>query len=208
VLALGGAFEAIDELKSRLVASQAERVARIESGEQIVVGVNRFTETTESPLTSGADIEAVMTVDPAFERAMISDVEAWRSNRDEAAVRGALQELARVAQSSQPADNIMEPSIALAKAGGTTGEWADALRAIFGEYRAPTGVRAGVAVRGDQFAALVARSKAVTAHRGTTAKDLGRQTRARWSLQRGRANCGRRARRGIRSCLPGHTALA
>jgi (2R)-ethylmalonyl-CoA mutase len=172
VLALGGAFEAIDELKSRLVASQAERVARIESGEQIVVGVNRFTETTESPLTSGADIEAVMTVDPAFERAMISDVEAWRSNRDDAAVRGALQELTRVAQSSQPADNIMEPSIALAKAGGTTGEWADALRAIFGEYRAPTGVRAGVAVRGDQFAALVARSKAVTAHRGTPPKIL------------------------------------
>jgi (2R)-ethylmalonyl-CoA mutase len=172
VLALGGAFEAIDELKSRLVASQAERVARIESGEQIVVGVNRFTETAESPLTSGVDIESVMTVDPAFERAMISDVEAWRTHRDESAVRSALQELTRVAQSSQPGDNIMEPSIALAKAGGTTGEWADALRVIFGEYRAPTGVRAGVAVRGDQFAALVARSKAVTALRGTPPKIL------------------------------------
>ena len=172
VLALGGAFEAIDELKSRLVASQAERVARIESGEQIVVGVNRFTETAESPLTSGVGIQAVMTVDPAFERAMISDVEAWRTHRDESAVRSALQELTRVAQSSQPGDNIMEPSIALAKAGGTTGEWADALRVIFGEYRAPTGVRAGVAVRGDQFAALVARSKAVTALRGTPPKIL------------------------------------
>ncbi len=155
-----------------MVASQAERVARIESGEQIVVGVNRFTETAESPLTSGVGIQAVMTVDPAFERAMISDVEAWRTHRDESAVRGALQELTRVAQSSQPGDNIMEPSIALAKAGGTTGEWADALRVIFGEYRAPTGVRAGVAVRGDQFAALVARSKAVTALRGTPPKIL------------------------------------
>jgi len=172
VLALGGAFEAIDELKSRLVASQAERVARIESGEQIVVGVNRFTETAESPLTSGIDIESVMTVDPAFEQAMIGDVEEWRAHRDDMAVRSALQELTRVAQSSQPADNIMEPSIALAKAGGTTGEWADALRAIFGEYRAPTGVRAGVAARGDQFVALVARSKAVTARRGTPPKIL------------------------------------
>jgi (2R)-ethylmalonyl-CoA mutase len=172
VLALGGAFNAIDELKSRLVASQAERVARIESGEQIVVGVNRFTETAESPLTSGIDLEAVMTVDPAFERAMIADVQAWRTTRDEAAVRDALQELTRVAQSSQPGDNIMTPTIALAKAGGTTGEWADALRTIFGEYRAPTGVRAGVAMRGEQFAALVERSKAVTARRGTPPKIL------------------------------------
>jgi (2R)-ethylmalonyl-CoA mutase len=172
VLALGGAFRAIDELKSRLVASQAERVARIESGEQIVVGVNRYTETAESPLTSGVEIEAVMTVDPAFERAMIADVKAWRTQRDETAVRDALQELTRVAQSSQPGDNIMVPTIALAKAGGTTGEWADALRAIFGEYRAPTGVRAGVAVRGEQFATLVERSKAVTASRGTPPKIL------------------------------------
>jgi (2R)-ethylmalonyl-CoA mutase len=172
VLALGGAFNAIDELKSRLVASQAERVARIESGEQIVVGVNRFTETAESPLTSGVELDAVMTVDPAYEQDMIADVEAWRTNRDETAVRNALQELARVARSSQPSDNIMTPTIALAKAGGTTGEWADALRAVFGEYRAPTGVRAGVAMRGEQFAALVERSKAVTARRGTPPKIL------------------------------------
>jgi (2R)-ethylmalonyl-CoA mutase len=172
ILAMGGAFEAIDELKSRLVASQAERVARIESGEQVVVGVNRFTETAESPLTSGLTLDAVMTVDPAFEREMIADVEAWRDGRDEAAVRDALQELTRVAESSQPGDNIMVPTIALAKAGGTTGEWADALRVIYGEYRAPTGVRAGVAARGENFAALVDRSKAVTAKRGTPPKIL------------------------------------
>jgi (2R)-ethylmalonyl-CoA mutase len=172
ILAMGGAFEAIDELKSRLVASQAQRVARIESGEQIVVGVNRFTETAQSPLTSDLSLEAVMTVDPAFEREMIADVQTWRGRRDESHVRAALQELTRVAQSSQPADNIMEPTIALAKAGGTTGEWADALRVIFGEYRAPTGVRAGVAARGENFATLVERSKAVTAKRGTPPKIL------------------------------------
>jgi (2R)-ethylmalonyl-CoA mutase len=98
---------------------------------------------------------------------MISDVEAWRTHRDESAVRGALQELTRVAQSSQPGDNIMEPSIALAKAGGTTGEWANALRDIYGEYRAPTGVRAGAADRGAPFGDLVARSKALREKRGT-----------------------------------------
>jgi ethylmalonyl-CoA mutase len=172
ILAMGGAFEAIDELKSRLVASQAARVARIESGEQIVVGVNRFTETAESPLTGDTSLEAVLTVDPAFEKEMIADVQAWRDQRDEATVRAALQELTRVAQSSQPGDNIMVPTIALAKAGGTTGEWADALRVIFGEYRAPTGVRAGVAARGENFATLVERSKAVTAKRGTPPKIL------------------------------------
>jgi (2R)-ethylmalonyl-CoA mutase len=172
VLALGGAFAAIEELKSRLVASQAERVARIESGEQIVVGVNRFTETTLSPLTSGTSLESILTVDPVVEREMIDDVVAWRKNRDDTAVRDALQELARVARSSEPRDNIMVPTIALAKAGGTTGEWADALRAVFGEYRAPTGVRVGVANRSNQFASLVARSRAIGEHRGTPPKLL------------------------------------
>jgi (2R)-ethylmalonyl-CoA mutase len=172
VLALGGAFAAVDELKSRLVASQAERVARIESAEQVVVGVNRFVETAESPLTSDSSIASVMTVDPAFERDMIADVAAWRAARDEGAVREALAELTRVARSSAPSDNIMVPTIALAKAGGTTGEWANALRDVFGEYRAPTGVRSGVASRGVEFAALVERSKAVTASRGTPPKIL------------------------------------
>jgi (2R)-ethylmalonyl-CoA mutase len=172
VLSLGGAFAAIEELKSRLVASQAARVARIESGEQIVVGVNKFTETAESPLTSGSSLDAIMTVDPAVERELIEDVEAWRKVRDDSAVQIALNELIRVAKSSDAKDNIMVPTIALAKAGGTTGEWAGALREVFGEYRAPTGVRAGVHSRGDAFATLVERSKALAARRGSPPKLL------------------------------------
>ena len=172
VLALGGAFDAVEELKSRLVASQSERVARIESGEQVVVGVNRFTETAVSPLTSGESLDAIMTVDPAVEREMIEDVRAWRAQRDGAAVRLALDELTRVARSASTNDNIMLPTIALAKAGGTTGEWASALRAVFGGYRAPTGVRGGVANRGERFAHLVERSKALQARRGTPPKLL------------------------------------
>lgn len=172
VLKLGGAFSAIDELKSRLVASQSARVARIESGEQTVVGVNKFTETTESPLTSGSSLDAIMTVDPAVEAEMVRDVTLWRQQRDESDVRAALEELTRVARSSHPSDNIMVPTIALAKAGGTTGEWAGALREVFGEYRAPTGVRSGVAPRGDQFSSLVARSKKIRENRGTPPKIL------------------------------------
>ena len=172
VIALGGAFNAIEELKSRLVASQSKRVARIESGEQVVVGVNRFTETAESPLTQGPALEAIMTVDPQVERELINDVRAWREGRDEDEVRASLDELTRVARSTDRRDNIMVPTIALAKAGGTTGEWANALRAVYGEYRAPTGVRAGVALRGEQFTDLVARSKAVLAARGRPPKLL------------------------------------
>jgi (2R)-ethylmalonyl-CoA mutase len=172
VLALGGAFNAIEELKSRLVASQAQRVARIESGEQVVVGVNKFTETVESRLTSGASLDAIMIVDPDVERELADDVAKWRANRDDVAVRTALDELARVATSTDPSDNIMVPTIALAKAGGTTGEWAAALRGVFGEYRAPTGVRAGVHARGERFNDLVARSRAVHDRRGTPPKLL------------------------------------
>jgi len=96
----------------------------------------------------------------------------WRSTRDDDAVRAAIDELARVAKSDDPADNIMVPTIALAQAGGTTGEWANALREVFGVYRAPTGVRAGVTERGELFTALVARSKAVHLQRGRPPKLL------------------------------------
>ena len=171
VLALGGAFAAVDELKERLVASQAERVARIESGEQVVVGVNRFTETAPSPLTADLDA-AILTVDPDVERQLVEDLAAWRANRDEAAVAAALAELARVVTSADPADNVMAPSMALARAGGTTGEWAGCLRGVFGEYRAPTGVRAGVGRRATSFAALVTRSKALAERRGAPPKLL------------------------------------
>ncbi len=172
VLRLGGAFNAIEELKSRLVASQAERVARIESGEQTVVGVNKFTETAESPLTEGDSLDAIMTVDPAIESQMIADVVAWRAQRDDAAVSAARAELERDARSSDPADNIMVSSVALARAGGTTGEWAQTLRDVFGEYRAPTGVRSGVGLRGESFAPLVARSQALATRRGSPPKLL------------------------------------
>ena len=207
VLALGGAFAAIDELKSRLVASQSRRVARIESGEQVVVGVNRFTETAESPLTSDSAVETIMTVDPAVERQLIDDVARWRSTRDDVAVRVALDELKRVATSDERHDNIMVPTIALAKAGGTTGEWANALREVFGVYRAPTGVRAGVGERGERFAALVAALEGRPGPARSTAKAAGRQARARRSLQRCRADRGRRARRRLRGRLPGDPSL-
>jgi (2R)-ethylmalonyl-CoA mutase len=172
VLALGGAFNAIEELKSRLVASQSARVERIESGEQTVVGVNRFVETAPSPLTDTESIDSIMTVDPRVERELIEDVELWRDHRDEEAVRAALDELRRVAASSDTDDNIMIPSIALAKAGGTTGEWANALREVFGEYRAPTGVRAVTSSRGASFSDLVTRSQALYERRGTRPKLL------------------------------------
>jgi (2R)-ethylmalonyl-CoA mutase len=138
VLAMGGAFTAVEELKGRLVASNTDRVRRIETGEQVVVGVNRFTETAESPL--GGE-ESILKVDPAVEAATIAELKAWRAGRDTEAVAAAIDELRRVARSGE---NVMPATIALAHAGGTTGEWAGALREVFGEYRAPTGVAAAV----------------------------------------------------------------
>jgi len=164
VLALGGAFEAIDELKSRLVASQADRVRRIETGELQVVGVNCFTETAPSPLlgpegeSGEGGATSILRVDPAVEAELKADVARWRAERDNDAVRRALDDLRRAAKGS---DNVMPPTIALAHAGGTTGEWADCLREVFGEYRAPTGVSGGVGHRGKSFATLAARSKAM-----------------------------------------------
>jgi (2R)-ethylmalonyl-CoA mutase len=112
----------------------AERTRRIESGEQIVVGVNAFTETASSPL-GGA--EAILTVDPAVGEQLIADVRAWRAARDQGAVDIAIDELRRAAGAG---DNVMPATLALARAGGTTGEWGAVMRDVFGEYRAPTGV--------------------------------------------------------------------
>ena len=136
VISMGGAFEAIETLKGRLVTSHAERVRRIESGDLVVVGVNDFTETAESPL--GGD-DNILTVDPAVHAQLVDDVTEWRSTRDQAKVDAAIAELARVAATDE---NIMPATIAFAHAGGTTGEWSGTLREIFGEYRAPTGVAA------------------------------------------------------------------
>ncbi len=165
VLALGGAFEAIDELKSRLVGSQAERVRRIETGELKVVGVNCFTETADSPLApaAGDGTATVVKVDPAVETHLREDVAAWRAGRDEPAVRRALDEVKRAAESGE---NVMPASIALAHAGGTTGEWAAALREVFGEYRAPTGVRGGVGHRGAELQAALEQTRALAAQAG------------------------------------------
>ncbi|MFV0309398.1 MAG: methylmalonyl-CoA mutase family protein [Desertimonas sp.] len=134
VVAMGGAFAAVETLKARLVTSMAERTRRIEVGDQVVVGVNRFTETEPSPLGGEG---AILKVDPSVETEMVGDVRAWRSGRDQGAVDAALDELRRVAAAD---DNVMPASIALAKAGGTTGEWGAVMREVFGEYRAPTGV--------------------------------------------------------------------
>lgn len=134
VLSLGGAFAAIEMLKARLVTSNTERTRAIESGDQVVVGVNTHTESAPSPLGSG---DQILTVDPSVQTEMIADVREWRSTRDDVAVKRALERLHSVANS---AENIMEATIELAQVGGTTGEWAGVLREVFGEYRAPTGV--------------------------------------------------------------------
>lgn len=159
VLALGGAFEAIDELKGRLVRSNTERMRRIESGDLPVIGVNAFTETAESPL-GGAD--NILRVDPAVERDTIAELEQWRAERDGEAVATALDALRSAAQSG---DNLMPATIELARVGGTTGEWSQVLRDSFGEYRAPTGVSAAVGIRGaneagDHLASIASRLRA------------------------------------------------
>ena len=133
--AMGGAVAAIDYMKSRLVESNADRIARIETKETTVVGVNRFTTTEPSPLTTGEG--AIMTCDPEAEADQIARLQAWRGTRDAAAVKAALDALAKACASGQ---NVMPASIAAAKAGATTGEWGAVVRRAFGEYRAPTGV--------------------------------------------------------------------
>lgn len=148
VLSLGGAFNAVDELKGRLVRSMAARTRRIENGEQTVVGVNSYVESAESPL-GGTD--NIMIVDPAVEAEMIADVNAWRTSRDNARVEAALAHLRTAAETDE---NIMEASIELAIAGGTTGEWSQILRDVFGEFRAPTGVAAAVGRRTNALAAV------------------------------------------------------
>jgi (2R)-ethylmalonyl-CoA mutase len=155
VLSLGGAFEAIDELKGRLVASHTERMRRIEAGDLTVVGVNKYTETAPSPL--GGE-ESILKVDPRVQDEMIADVQAWRSNRDSDAVKRSLDELRRACESGA---NVMPATIDLAHAGGTTGEWAGVLREVFGEYRAPTGVAAAVGHAGTGLAAVAEKVKAM-----------------------------------------------
>ena len=142
--AMGGAIAAVESsyMKQKLVESNAKRLAGIESKEQIVVGVNAFTESEPSPLATGTS--AILTVPEGVEAEAIERIKAWRDGRDARAVAVALRDLEQAAREGR---NIMEPSVAAAKAGVTTGEWGETLRRVFGQYRAPTGV--GRAARAD-----------------------------------------------------------
>jgi ethylmalonyl-CoA mutase len=151
----GGAVEAVPYMKARLVESHRERIARIERGEIKVVGQNCLTETEDSPLTAGAD-GGILTPDPQVERERREALERWRAERDQAAVDRALAEL--VAAARDESANIMPATIAAARAGATTGEWAATLREVFGDYRAPTGVGAAAAAAdGELLGAVRAR---------------------------------------------------
>lgn len=165
--AMGGAVAAIDYMKSRLVEANSDRIARIEAKEVTVVGVNRFTTTEPSPLTTGEG--AIMQADPHAEADQISRLKAWRASRDAAAITAALAELRRAADAGE---NIMPASIAAAKAGVTTGEWAAVIRAAFGEYRAPTGVSRNPSNRTEGLEPIRAAVDAVSSTLGRRLKFL------------------------------------
>jgi (2R)-ethylmalonyl-CoA mutase len=137
IQARGGAVAAIDYMKEALIASNAARVEAIEKGEQVLVGVNAYTETEPSPLAGG--VEGILTVPESVEIEQVAALQTWRRDRDEKAVKQALVDLKEAATEGR---NIMPPSIAAAKAGVTTGEWGQVLREVFGQYRAPTGIHA------------------------------------------------------------------
>jgi (2R)-ethylmalonyl-CoA mutase len=166
--AMGGAVAAIDYMKRRLVESNTERLSGIETGAQIVVGVNKWTETEPSPLSAGEG--SILVIDPAVEAQQVESLKAWRAARDAKAVAAALGELEQAAKEGR---NIMIPSIAAARAGVTTGEWGGTLRKVFGEYRAPTGVaRAAVAREGAGLDAVRASVETVSAKLGRRLKFL------------------------------------
>jgi (2R)-ethylmalonyl-CoA mutase len=166
VQGMGGAIAAVESgyMKSQLVSSLAARRRRIEDGEDVIVGVNRFTETDPSPLQAeGA--AAIETVDPAAEGRLIEAISAWRADRDPAAVDDALRRLVEAAKTDA---NLVGPSMVCARIGVTTGEWAGALRGVFGEYRAPTGI-AGASVAsaaGDAIARVRDRVRTAGEERG------------------------------------------
>jgi (2R)-ethylmalonyl-CoA mutase len=167
VQAMGGAIAAVDAgyMKQELVSAHAARRARIEAGDDKVVGVNIFTTTEPSPLTADLDA-AIQTADPAAEQAALESVRAWKAQRDEGAVAEAL---ARLAADAKTDANLMAATLACARAGATTGEWAGALREVFGEFRAPTGVSGavGVAEAGAELSAVRDRVRDTGAELGT-----------------------------------------
>lgn len=148
---MGGAIAAVDYMKSELVSAHAARRARIESGEEVIVGVNKFESTEPSPLTADLD-GAIMAADPEAEKTARASVEAWKAQRDETEVAEALAALAAAAATDA---NLMAPTLVAARAGATTGEWAATLREVFGEYRGPTGVTGAVVAEvGAELAAV------------------------------------------------------
>ena len=159
----GGSVEALAYMKERLVAAHADRRRAIEAGERLIVGVNTYTNTERSPLTEGLDELAYERIDPAAEAEQIERLQRWRGERDAAATSAALDDLKRAALSHE---NLMPASIASAHAGVTTGEWADALRDAFGEYRAPTGVSSRAASSGAGLDEVRAKVRAAEERRG------------------------------------------
>ncbi len=209
VLAMGGVIPAVESgyLKAQLVASHAARHARIESGADKVVGVNCFTTSEPSPLTADLDA-AVQQVDPAAEQEIVASLGQWREQRDQTAVLAALDRLR--ADAAQDGVNLMAASLACARAGVTTGEWSFALRDVFGEYRAPTGVSGSAAAAAEPDGEMITVRAAVAA----TAEELG-AARLRLlvgkpghgrALQRRRADRAAGPRRRVRGDLPGHPA--
>jgi len=168
--AMGGAVAAVDSsyMKRQLVEANSARLAAIEAGEQVVVGVNKWTDSEPSPLAGGEE-GAILTVSEHVEDEAVEKVKAWRESRDVVAVKAALAELKSAAQEGR---NIMEPSIAAAKAGVTTGEWGGVLREVFGEYRAPTGVGQAVRDEADDLAAVRGEVEAVSQKLGRRLKFL------------------------------------
>ena len=156
VQAMGGAIASVEYMKSELVSSHANRRARIENGDEIIVGVNRFETTEPSPLTADLD-GAIMAADPEAEKTALASVTAWKAERDDAEVAEALDAIRAAAKTDS---NLMGPTLAAARAGATTGEWAATLREVFGEYRGPTGVSgAAVAEAGAELTAVRTRVK-------------------------------------------------
>jgi len=171
IAALGGAVAAVESgyMKESLVESNAQRLRQIEAGTMTVVGVNKFTESTPSPLVSSDD-GGILVVDEKAEAEQIANLQAWRAARDGARVEAALKELREAAQENR---NLMPVSIAAAKAGVTTGEWAETLRRVYGEYRAPTGIAgAAAAADGPEMAALRAQAAEVAKRLGRPVKLL------------------------------------
>ena len=208
ILSRGGAIQAVESgyLKQRLVESNAARIAAIERGEQVVVGVNKFIETAQSPLTKDLD-GAILTVEASVEQHAIEAIKQWRAQRDAGAAQAALQNLRDAVRKGE---NIMPPSIAAAKAGVTTGEWGATLRDALGEYRAPTGV-AGARIRrrnepGRSRAHRRAARRSQPARKAPrpTAQAAGRKARARRSQQRRRADRAQGARRRLRGRVRRH----